>query len=354
MTATNTTDTADAGADRAQTNVAPAEPVDMASVWGLTKKSQPGTGNEPAYEKALLFRELDSLGAGLLKVEASLAARFGDLHDSFETLVYMAAQSRERMLEEIERRGFAIVSPEAGANATTTRPAGIHWCVVDRDDEFWPFAARDIPPDSPDAMLWTTAPTLVVPRTAEFVPLRDNGHRFLLASDGLWLECRRPWLHLIHRLAVQNRVAMPYGQLKPRVDVAFGKVPQDMIRQFTERGRTSLPNECGAWISYEHGFADTAARLVWSEACDTVGTPGSLDYTPPQHFDQYSPCIDMHTHGAAPAFFSPTDDADDAGDVKIAIVIGDLDKPTPSLAARLCCLGLFIPIAIDPAKVFAS
>ena len=38
------------------------------------------------------------------------------------------------------------------------------------------------------------------------------------------------------------------------------------------------------------------------------------------------------------------DDADDAHDVKIAIVLGNLDQPIPTIAARLCCLGVFIPV----------
>ena len=49
-----------------------------------------------------------------------------------------------------------------------------------------------------------------------------------------------------------------------------------------------------------------------------------------------------------------TDDADDAHDVKIAIVLGNLDQPIPTIAARLCCLGVFIPVNVSAEQVFGG
>lgn len=229
-----------------------------------------------------------------------------------------------------------------------------------------------------DLTVWKTAPTVCVPKFGVFEPLPESvsAHRFLVSNTGLWLECRRPWLHAILPVAPlaegREDVRLPYGALEQRVVTAFGKVPHDALRQFAELARAALPNEAGAWMAWEtyaadaHG--DAAALLEWyqpvrgqrtvltngGDGCTVVtGTPGRLDYPRPETTDTSTPCIDLHSHGAAPAFFSPTDDADDRHDVKIAIVLGNLDQSVPSIAARLCVLGVMIPIRVDAEEVFS-
>ena len=231
----------------------------------------------------------------------------------------------------------------------------------------WPIAsdmAHAIPARL-DALLYDQTPVECVPRHGAFRRLTIDGHRYLVAADGLWLEVHLPWLHLLWPLAnigepikptpgFRTSHATPFGHIAPVVEIAFGKVPQHHIRSFAERGRTSCPNERGAWMSWEHGLEGTEPRLVWSEPIDACGTTGSLHYARPEHTANLSPCIDLHTHGTAPAFFSATDDQDDAHDVKIAIVIGNLDQPIPTIAARLCCLGVFIPVTVRAEEVFGG
>jgi PRTRC genetic system protein A len=214
------------------------------------------------------------------------------------------------------------------------------------------FAGEDV--GERDMMLRAAAPVMCVPKLTQFFPLANAGHRFLVARDGLWIEVRRPWLHLIYPLARQKAIAMPYGDLTVTVEMVFDKQDQyGFIRDMARRGRECLPNERGNWVSYEHGLA-TAPRLVWAQLVDTVGTPATLDYQRPEHGPSDCPCIDIHTHGLAAAGFSATDDTDDAGDVKISIVLGNLDQPVPTIAARLCCLGLFIPVPVKAEEIFGA
>jgi PRTRC genetic system protein A len=232
----------------------------------------------------------------------------------------------------------------------------------------WPLASvessQDLMGNSLDLLLWRSTPIRCVPLHGSFepVPASTSGHRYLVAADGLWLEVRRPWLHLLWPLAnigepvkpapgFRTNHATPFGRLNPSVEIAFGKL-QDLIRSFAERGRTSCPNERSAWLSWEHGIEGAEPRLVWSEPIDACGSPGELHYARPKHTANLSPCIDLHTHGTASAFFSLTDDQDDAHDVKIAIVIGNLDQPVPTIAARLCCLGVFIPMTVKAEEIF--
>ncbi|WP_406868143.1 Mov34/MPN/PAD-1 family protein [Paraburkholderia fungorum] len=61
--------------------------------------------------------------------------------------------------------------------------------------------------------------------------------------------------------------------------------------------------------------------------------------------------IDVHSHGDGAAYFSAQDDADDIGEVKISGVLGGLGTGgTPSVAFRLCVLGMFVPLKV-PADV---
>lgn len=49
--------------------------------------------------------------------------------------------------------------------------------------------------DPRDVALQSVAPVIMVPRYSDLEPLSQNGHRFLVADDGLWLEVYRPWLY---------------------------------------------------------------------------------------------------------------------------------------------------------------
>lgn len=213
-----------------------------------------------------------------------------------------------------------------------------------------------------DLALWAAAPVQCVPGAGAFEPLPAGvpAHRFLVARSGLWIECRRPWLHLIWPVAPlaqgMEAVSLPYGDLSFVVDVVFGKVPHHFLREIADHGRNHLPNEIGGWLSWLTRAPEEEAHvpdeLEWSEHCFAIGAPGKLVYNVPEASEHDTPCVDIHTHGTAPAFFSETDDADDRGSVKIAIVLGNLDRPVPSIAARLCCLGVTIPIAVDANEVF--
>ena len=65
--------------------------------------------------------------------------------------------------------------------------------------------------DARDVALQHSAPVVTVPRYGGFTPLAENGHRFLVTGDGLWLEARRPWLYLRVPLVCQKSVPILYG-----------------------------------------------------------------------------------------------------------------------------------------------
>lgn len=202
-----------------------------------------------------------------------------------------------------------------------------------------------------DKALLAAAPVAAVPRHAPFHPLQDNGHRFLLAEDGLYLEVRRPWLHYIHQLAKQTAVAIPYGPLKGKCELDFGTIGSalEQMREFAAKARADAPIEAAASLLWDH--RERSWRIEYP---DIIGEASAsrIQFRQVEPGPDESVAIDLHSHGYAGAYFSPTDDEDDRGAVKISAVFGNLDTATPTVAFRLCVLGLYIPINVPAEKIF--
>ncbi|WP_051657052.1 PRTRC system protein A [Burkholderia cenocepacia] len=205
-----------------------------------------------------------------------------------------------------------------------------------------------------DEALFDSAPVATVPRHAEFAPLLDVGHRFLLAAEGLFVEIRRPWLHLIQPIVPIEGACPrpPYGSIDAKIEFAFGRISaaEPHLRRFATDAAGAAPNEHAAWIVWN----ETSKELVYREVEVTSSTPTAITINRPPLADDESLAFDLHSHGAGPAGFSATDDADDAGEVKIAGVIGGVGTANPSVAFRLCALGKMITLRVPVQAFFPS
>lgn len=202
-----------------------------------------------------------------------------------------------------------------------------------------------------DMALLAAAPIAAVPRYAPFHPLQENGHRFLLAADGLHLEVRRPWLHFIHHVARQSVVAIPFGEMAKKCELDFGTIGSALaqMKEFAAKAKADAPIEAAASLLWNH--AEKAWRIVYPKIIGEA-TTGSIQYEQVVPGESESLAIDLHSHGHLGAFFSGTDNEDDRGSVKIAGVFGDLDKDQPTVAFRMCVLGLYIDIPVPASKIF--
>jgi PRTRC genetic system protein A len=203
-----------------------------------------------------------------------------------------------------------------------------------------------------DMATYNAAPVVAVPAHSEFAPLVENGHRFLLARGGLFLEVRRPWLHIIHQVAEQpSTVRIPYGEVVNKMEFGFGRLgtalPQ--MKEFAAHAMVQAPIEAAASLIWNH--VTNAWALKYPK---TIGeaTGGSIQFEQIELGEDESLAVDLHSHGAHPAFFSETDNADDAGSVKICGVYGDLDKDVQTAVFRLCVLGVYLPIGVPADKIF--
>lgn len=202
-----------------------------------------------------------------------------------------------------------------------------------------------------DMALLAAAPIAAVPRYAPFHPLQENGHRFLLAADGLHLEVRRPWLHYIQPLAKHAAVAIPFGEMTKKCELDFGSIGSalDLMKEFAAQAKADAPIEAAASLLWDH--VKKSWRIEYPKIIGKA-TTGSIQYEQVVPGEDESLAIDLHSHGHLGAFFSETDNADDRGSVKIAGVFGDLDKAQPTVAFRMCVLGLYIDIPVPASKIF--
>lgn len=196
--------------------------------------------------------------------------------------------------------------------------------------------------DVRDAVLQRTVPTVLVPKFSPFEPLASNGHRFLVTASGLWLEVRRPWLYLRKRVAKTDGVAIPYGDVTEDVRFAF-QIPRKLFSDFVEVARQRLPNECAAWITWSEATGELNLRHLPETEVSMANVRNTLPALPEgEHL-----VVDLHSHGRIGAYFSPEDNADDHGALKIAGVLGHVDKEDPSVAFRLMAYGHVTPIKFD-------
>jgi len=198
-----------------------------------------------------------------------------------------------------------------------------------------------------DAALQAHTPAIMVPRHEALAPLEGPGHRFLVSRSGLWVEAQRAWCRVVWPLAlVDHGIALPFGDLEPRVELTFGRLPEWPIVQFIEQARKAYPLE-------------TAGVVVWSEgtnelryeACRAISaSAGHVKSHWPTLGPGEAVVIDLHSHGALRAFFSGQDRSDIGSDVVVAGVVGRLDQASPEIAISLFACGVEIPVTLPPSQ----
>jgi len=174
----------------------------------------------------------------------------------------------------------------------------------------------------------------------------QEGRGLAVGRDGVMAIVRRPWLALDVPVAPPLTAYLPYGSIgEARADLRCGLIPHELLDGILDHLRAALPNEAAAFVLWN---AATRAFAIDYPLIDEA-TPSRLVYRPPAWGIDWHLVCDVHSHGTLPTFFSATDDADDAGATKIAVVFGRLDADDgPVMASRLCAAGMFLPLPRSP------
>lgn len=172
------------------------------------------------------------------------------------------------------------------------------------------------------------------------------GHGFVIGQDGVMLILRRPWLELDVPVSSPIAAHLPYGSVGPeKANLRCGLIPGGHLVQILHHFREALPNEAAAFVIWNEATHEFAVDFpIIDEA-----TPSRLVYRAPTLPAGWHVICDIHSHGRSGAFFSPTDNADDAHATKISMVFGRIDDPGGAVrASRLCAGGMFLPMPRSP------
>jgi PRTRC genetic system protein A len=201
-----------------------------------------------------------------------------------------------------------------------------------------------------DSALLTANPLIAMPRFGKFTPLENNGHRFVVGRNGLFVEVSRPWLYAMWPLTDRPiTFPIPYGEVQATLRLLCGGIPDRLLALFHEQACKALPNETAAWITFDAG----ARVFRYHTLAASAYGPSRLDYITPHLGEDEHLVLDMHSHGRIPAFFSRDDDADDYGAYKLAAVLGGLDG-APEWKLRLCLGGIFFEIERGMAGILSE
>lgn len=193
--------------------------------------------------------------------------------------------------------------------------------------------------DARDAALLAAFPVIAAPRHGSLEPM-TSGLRLVVAANGVFVQVRLPWLDCLQRCGgIDTGLPLPYGTLSPWLQLSFGVIPADLLRQFIAMARRAAPDETAAAII--HGERTGMLRLA---ACETIEADSDhIIYRHPVLAATEHVAVDLHSHGDAPAFFSALDDADDRA-IKLCGVFGRLRSRHPEARFRLAINGLFIDL----------
>lgn len=205
--------------------------------------------------------------------------------------------------------------------------------------------------DPTAAALLAAVPCYPVPlsgRSPALDALRKSraGHGLAVGRDGVMLIFRRPWLALDVPITRSLGAYLPYGLAgAPRADLRCGMIPGGRLAAVLDHFGAALPNEAAAFVLWNETTGEFAVEFPTIDEA----TPTRLVYRIPVLQPDWHVICDIHSHGCGPAYFSATDDEDDAHATKISLVIGSFGDPAgPAMASRLCAGGMFLPVPHSP------
>lgn len=193
--------------------------------------------------------------------------------------------------------------------------------------------------DPMDELMQRQFPTVIAPKFgAPLTPLEVNGERFIVCADAVKMEIKRPWVHAVVPVSGQCFLRnLPYGPgPEYKVKLLCGPLPKALLERFGNEASEALPSEHAAWITWREDSKEFTYRSLHV----TSHGPDHIDYDRPSLDEGEWLVLDIHSHGRAPAFFSPRDEKDDFGELRIAMVLGHVDRTTRSHAVLARCLGV--------------
>lgn len=178
-------------------------------------------------------------------------------------------------------------------------------------------------------------------------PLPRGGvYTYRFAANGIFLCAESPRLSVrlcIHPFAPGTVRGLP--TLEPFIRLHHPRIPSALLHRVIEDARTRrnsdehLIEALYRVVLHPQGERIRFALLVPHQTANV----GSVTTDTPR--EDYA-CLELHTHGALPAFWSSTDDHDEGG-FGFYGVVGRLDHPRPDIRLRVGVYGYWWEVPLD-------
>lgn len=196
--------------------------------------------------------------------------------------------------------------------------------------------------DKRDVALQASMPTVMMPRHGDLDQSAAMGERIIVAQNGVFLEINRQWGRFIRQVGAAINTPLPYGNCKPMTEWKIDALPFDLLQTFNQQAEQNCRTEVGAAIIWN---GDSGYRLEPVQVIDS--SAAHLTFVRPVLGAGDHLIVDCHSHARGKAYFSATDNTDDAFDVKISYVVGNCDRTEKSTAMRLCLKGIFENLKLE-------
>jgi PRTRC genetic system protein A len=190
---------------------------------------------------------------------------------------------------------------------------------------------------SMDMAIAASFPLIAATHDQPVAPAAGNGMRYIAGQTGLWREVKLPWVLLRHKIA-ESQFPLPYASVHSVVEFTCGPLPAHLVREFVAEAREASPQEMAGVFLWHEGTDSWRYERREGKRVQT----DYISYTEVRAREGEHIVVDVHSHGRHPAFFSEQDNEDDRGSMKVSLVLGNLDCPTPSSQMRLCIAGHII------------
>lgn len=171
-------------------------------------------------------------------------------------------------------------------------------------------------------------------------PLSGHAYDYVLAGNGVYVQAESACL--LARVPVTPCCVRGLPLLEPVCVLKHGRLPLDLWQHIVAVAQTWAAFGQEVLLTVRHD-----ARLGYHLVVPRQATGATeITYRPAPNV-----VLEIHSHHAYPARFSPVDDADEQ---RLALygVLGRLDTAHPQVALRLGVYGYFMPVPWD--RVFAS
>jgi PRTRC genetic system protein A len=150
---------------------------------------------------------------------------------------------------------------------------------------------------------------------------------YLVAGNGLFVRAEDARLEAC--IPVAAAVCPGLADLIPCARLKLGRIHPAYLTSIYQSAVRRLPNEA----AYQF-LLDASDPVPWRVAMPAqLATPTGVDYT-----DDPLAVVDLHSHGALPAFWSATDDSDECG-LRFYVVVGHVGTDAPTIFCRVGVYG---------------